>query len=91
MKNVKLFIYNYGTHQIADFKNNFHDAAQCMQLMNDSLVATYGSLPECIFYYITYKVKSSGNTLHYLETKNVKLELSEVDKRIAKLNLQPVM
>lgn len=81
MKQVKLFIYNYGSTQVADFKNHYHDAAQCMKLLNDNLVGIYGKLPDSIFYYIQYKMK--GRTVYFVDAKG--LNIDELDSRIEKL------
>jgi len=86
MKNVKLFIYNYGKVQIADFKNHYHDAVQCMKLLNDTLTTNYGKLPDSIFYYVEYKIKSSGRLLYYVDS-NSGLNIAECDSRIDKLQI----
>jgi hypothetical protein len=85
MTQVKFHIYNYGSVQIADFKNHYHDAVQCMKAMNDGLIANYGKLPDSIFYYITYKIKQSDKLLYYVDS-NSGLTIDEFDKRIEKLN-----
>lgn len=85
MKQVKLSIYNYKVTPVADFKNNFHDAVQCMKAMNDICIATYGKLPEHIFYFITYKVKPSLRLTYYVDS-NTGLTIEDCDKRIEKLH-----
>jgi len=85
MKQVKLFIYNYGSVQIADFKNHYHDAVQCMKAMNDSLIQSHGRLPDSIFYFIAYKIKQSSRQLFYVDA-STGLTIDECDKRIERIN-----
>lgn len=82
MKNVKLFIYNYGISDVANFKDHFHEAMQCMKAMNDGLVKTYGALPEKIFYYLSYQTKKSKNVIYYVNTSNESLGIADRDTRI---------
>ena len=73
MKNVKLYVWNYGVHSkpIADFKNNFHEAIQCVNAMNNSLITHYGKLPDRVFYYLTYTAKYGDMiTLGHFDNEN---------------------
>lgn len=54
MKKIKLFIYNYGSTELADFRNNQHVAIETLNALNDSIIKTHGDLPNKIFYYLAY-------------------------------------
>lgn len=78
MKKITFHIYNYGTKTVvADFKNNSHDAVQCMKLFNDQLIASHGQLPDSIFYYLTYNVK--GRPCMYVDFTNGNLYPNDVE------------